>query len=250
LNTEKILNVDAEITKDLTQATEVKVFQRGEEILPQGRQCLSFFAILSGEVILSRNGKRIGILGEHDIFGLESLLLKTPSSYRAEAAMECRVASYGPEALDHLIYNSPRMIQNLLASVVRQLALRTSNPLDFPPDYAADNARICFYKDGEVIYDEMSGGSDLYRLIASEGGLVISAGGQEICRIDKSGEFFGFPVSCAHASVQSVGESVVEKYCTDDLDILARDYPESAAQIMRMMIERLQNREPLTVHCE
>jgi hypothetical protein len=189
--------------------------------------------------MLIRNGKKIRTLREQDIFGLENLLLKTPSSYSAEAFQECRVARYGPETLDHFIHESPRMIQNVLVSVLQQLNQTTSNLLDYPRDFMADNGLICFYKDGELILDETSRGTDLYRLIATEGGLLVTVSGREVSRIDKAGEFFGFPISCAGACVRSIGDSVVEKYCTDDLDILVRNYPESAGQIMRMMIERL-----------
>jgi len=227
--------------KDATQAIEVAVFQRGDEIMSQGQECPFFFVILSGQVILSRQGKKIRILGEQDIFGLENLLLRGPPPYSAEAIQECRVARYGREALDHFIYESPRMIQSVLVSVLNQLTQMTSNLLGYPQDLVADDGRICFYKDGEVILDEMSRRTDLYRLITTEGGLLVTEGGREVSHITKPGEFFGFPISCTHACVRSIGESVVEQYCTDDLDIMVRNYPESASQIMRMMIERLQD---------
>ena len=120
-----------EILKDPATATEVAVFQKGEEISPMGRNAF-FFVILSGQVELSRKGKEIRTLREQDIFGLESLLLRRPSRYSAEAVQTSRVASYGPEALDHFIRECPRMIRNVLISVLDQLTQTTSNLVDFP----------------------------------------------------------------------------------------------------------------------
>ena len=224
---------------DPTQAIEVAVFQAGDKILSQGEENPFFFVILSGHVVLSRQGKQIRMLSEQDVFGLENILLGAASLYSAEAVQECRVARYGPETLDHLIYDSPRMTRNVLVSLLHQLRQTSSNLLGYTQDAAPENGRLCFYTEGEMILEETLGVTDLYRLIASESGLLVTMKGQEVSRIEKPGEFFGFPVSCAHASVQSIGESIVEQYPIEDLDIMVRNYPEPASQIMRMMIERL-----------
>lgn len=230
--------MNQEEKKDPRQAIEVSVFEIGDEILVEGQICLFFHVILSGQVALSKDGKKIRILAEHDIFGLESLLLRTPSPYSARAWQECRVAKYSFEALDHLVQESPRMIQRLLVSISSQLNQTTLNLLDDPQPAATDNERIRYYKDGETILEER-GGTDLYRLISTEGGLIATAGGRKVDRLFKLGEFFGPPVSGSHVRIKSIGESVVEKYDLDDLDIIVRDYPESAVSIMRAMVERL-----------
>ena len=62
-----------EDVKDPAQAIDVAVFQAGEQIFPPGYESPYFLVILSGQVVLTRNGKRIRTLGEQDIFGLESL---------------------------------------------------------------------------------------------------------------------------------------------------------------------------------
>jgi len=234
--------VESEILRDPAMALEVAVFQKGEEILSDGQECPCFFVILSGQVQLSRNGKKIRTLREQDIFGLESLLFRRPSRYSAEAVQTCRVASYGPEALDHFIRECPRMIQNVLISVLDQLTQTTSNLVDYPQSLVADKERILFCKDGEVILEENGCETELYRLISTEGELQVTIGGREIERINKPGEFFGFPVYCAHICVKSIGESIIEKYGADDLDMMVRDYPESASRIMRAMIERFRDR--------
>jgi hypothetical protein len=231
------------IKKHPMQALEVAVFQIGRTILAQGHENPFFLVILSGRVMLSKNGKMIRTLGEQDIFGLESLLSKRPSYYAAYAVEECRIAKYGLETLDHLIHESPRMVENVLVSISRQLTDTTLNLMEPTQPVPEDNQRIHFYKDGEMILEEMNGGTELCRLISTQGGLQLTVDGREITRIDKPGEFFGRPISPSHARVKSIGQSIVEKYGADDLDILIRDYPESARQIMHMMIERLAPKE-------
>ena len=131
----------------------------------------------------------------------------------------------------------------MLVSVLHQLTQTTFNLLDSPEPFLVDKERIRFYEDGEVILEEMSGGTEFYRLVSTQGGLRVTRDGREVTRINKPGEFFGLPISHAHACVSSIGQSVVEKYGTDDLDIIIRDYPESARQIMRTLIERISDRE-------
>jgi hypothetical protein len=71
----------------------------------------------------------------------------------------------------------------------------------------------------------------------------VTEAGKEVTRICKPGEFFGLPGSRTGARINSIGQSVVEQFSTDDLDIIIRDYPEAAGQIMRTLIERLSDKE-------
>ena len=136
------------------------------------------------------------------------------------------------------------MIQNVLTSVVHQLKQTMSNLLYAPEPLLTDEEHVRFYQDAEVILDEKTGGTEFYRLVSTQGGLLVTRAGNEVTRICKPGEFFGLPGSPhANASVSSIGQSVVEQYSTDDLDIIIRDYPEVARQIMRTMIERLSDKE-------
>ena len=131
-----------EIKKDPAQALEVAIFEKGQEILPEGDESPFFFVILSGRAMLRRNGTTIRTLGEQDIFGLERLLLKMPSHYSARATQECRVARYGSEAFEYLI-ETPRMIRNVLISLLQQLR-QTALNLDTSPEpfITADGAEL------------------------------------------------------------------------------------------------------------
>ena len=46
-----------------------------------------------------------------------------------------------------------------------------------------------------------------------------------------------------HAAITSIGESVLETYDLDDLDIIIRDHPEIARQMMRSLISCLAEAE-------
>jgi CRP-like cAMP-binding protein len=232
-----------ETEKHQVQAIEIAVFKKGQAIISEGQDTPLFFVILSGQVVLSKRGKIITALDEQDTFGLESILLEKPCSYSALALKECRIAKYGPEALDYFIHESPRMIQNVLASVVHQLTQTMLNVMDDPEPLLADEENVRFYQDGEVISEEKAGWTEFYRLVSTQGGLQVTESGKEVTRICKPGEFFGLPGSSTGARISSIGQSVVEQFSTDDLDIIIRDYPEAAGQIMRTLIERLSDKE-------
>ena len=222
----------------MAQALEVALYQPGEEIIPVGFESPYFLVILSGQVVLTREGKRIRTLGEQDILGLESLLLKKPSHYAAQAAQKCRVAKYSPEILDYLIRQSPRMVQNVLCSILHQLTQTALTLLESAQSLTPVRDRIDFFSDGQALLGDTEGGDFFYRLISTGGGLQVSVQGRETHRISKPGEFFGRPILPRNASVTSIGQSVVEKYGAGELDVIIKDYPDSAARIMQAMIER------------
>ena len=135
------------------------------------------------------------------------------------------------------------MIQNVLTSVVHQLTQTMFNVMEAPEPLLTDEENVRFYQDGEVILEENTGGTEFYRLVSTQGGLRVTRAGKEVTRICKPGEFFGLPGSGAGARISSIGQSVVEQFSTGDLDIIIRDYPEVARQIMRTLIERLSDKE-------
>ncbi|MEM5789542.1 MAG: cyclic nucleotide-binding domain-containing protein [Syntrophobacteraceae bacterium] len=223
------------------QALEITVFRNGEEILREGEHSPFFYALLSGRALVCHFGRKIRILGEHDIFGLESLLLKKPCCYTVLAMEKCRVARYGPDALDHLIRESPRMAQSLLVSTLTQLTQTTYFLIDRPQ--GLEDVRVEFFGDGQKIVEAGKSGREIYRLVSTQGGLQVTMHREEIARIDKPGEFFGCVAGLCEiprqAAVTSIGESVVEVYSPEDLDLLIRDHPEVALRMMRAMMTRL-----------
>jgi CRP-like cAMP-binding protein len=229
------------------QALEINAFEAGDQILEEGQENPFFSVILSGQVRLTQGGTKIRILGEQDIFGLESLILRKPSYYTVVALDKCRIAKYGPEALDHLIRESPRMVQCLLMSTLHQLTQTTYHLLDPVGRFSIDDVRVCFFNDGDVVLDPNSRDADFYRLVSTQGGLRVTIAGKQISRIEKPGEFFGKSAGLfnipSQAVITSIGESVLEAYDLDDLDIIIREHPETARRMMRSLISSLAEAE-------
>jgi CRP-like cAMP-binding protein len=229
------------------QALEINAYECGDRILEEGQEGSFFSVILSGQVRLSHAGAKVSVLNPQDIFGLESVVLKKPSYYTVVALEKCRIAKYGPEALDHLIHESPRMVQCLLMSTLHQLIQTTQLLLDPVGRFSLDDVHVRFFDDGDIVLDENSPATDFYRLVSTQGGLRVTISGKEISRIQKPGEFFGksaglFNIS-KHATITSIGESVLEAYDLNNLDVIIRDHPEVARQMMRGLISRLEESE-------
>lgn len=242
---EVLPDMSEEALDEPIQALDMHVYGYGDEIIKEGEHVSYFFVILSGQVRISQQGRKIRFLSDHDVFGLENMIFKQPSLYTARALSRSRIATYGPEALDNFIRENPRMTQNILVSVLHQLMQTTHNLVEETQSFAIEDARIKFYCDGDVIIQEGTTCTDFYRLVTSEGGLKISIRGKEISRIKKPGEFFGEMAGLLslprQATVTSMGNSVVESYSFEDLEVIIKDYPETALHMMRTFVSRLIN---------
>lgn len=227
----------------LHQALELHACQYGDELVKEGEESRCFFVILSGQVKISKRGKFIRLLEDQDVFGLESILFKQVIPYTAKVMTTSRIASYGPEALDHFFRENPRMTQGILTSCLQQLVRTTDNVVQEGRAFGLEEARVDFFSDGDRIVEEGTSGADFFRLVSTEGGLKVTRAGKEISRIEAPGEFFGEMTGLLRlprqATITSIGESVVERYALDDLEEVIRDYPEAALQIFKTLISRL-----------
>ena len=225
------------------QALNLQNYQYGEEIVREGDASSCFYVILSGKVRITKRGKSVRLLEDQDVFGLESILFKPNMSYTAKAMSRCRIASYGPEALDHFVRENPRMTQCILTSTLEQLVRTTDNLVQEVAAFGLDEIPVEFYSDGAVVVAEGTPETDLFRLVSTEGGLKVTKAGAEVARIEKPGEFFGEMAGLLNlprqATVTSIGESVVERYGFDDFEVIIRDYPEVALQIMKTLVTRM-----------
>ena len=225
------------------RAQEIRTYRQGEEILAEGEHMTSFFVLLSGQVRLYQKGRKLRLLEEQDVFGLESVVFNKASSYTARALTRSRVAAYGIDALDYFIRETPRMMQSVLVSTLQQLLQTSRYLVQEVESFSLEDVRVNFYSDGDIIIEEGSVGMDFFRLVSSQGGLKVTVQGKQVGRIERPGEFFGEMAGLLHlprqATVVSMGDSVVEAYGIDDLDIIIKDYPEIALQMMRTLVGRL-----------
>lgn len=238
-----IEDIDEELHGNPVRARKIHFYEHGSEVIREGEYVLCFYVILSGQVRITQHGRKIRLLGDYDVFGLDNMIFRERSLYTARTVAPSRIASYGPEALDHFIREIPRMTQNILVSVLRQLAQTTENMAEEITSFSIEDSRVRFFRNGEAIIEEGTIGTDFYRLVTSEGGLRVSIKGKEISCIKSPGEFFGEMAGLLNlprqATITSIGESVVESYSFDDLEIIIRDYPDTALQMMRTFVERL-----------
>ncbi len=225
--------------KDRAQALEIAVYERGDIILREGDISPHFFVVLSGSARFVNRGKGIRLIKEQDIFGLESLFLKIPALYTVQAVTACRIAKYGVEALDYLIRENPRMIYIVLTSVLNQSQKTTQLLAESLGSAEADELRLNFFQDGQIVLDGKARDPNFYRLVSTQGGLRVTIDENEFARITRPGDFFSIFDFPAQATVRSIGESVVEKYDPGDLYLITREYPDSAAHIMQKMLELL-----------
>jgi CRP-like cAMP-binding protein len=237
------VNHDANYPSRSYQALDLCTYEYGEEIVKEGQASSCFYVILSGKVRISKQGKFIRLVEDQDVFGLESILFKQIMPYTARAVSRSRIATYGPEALDHFVRENPRMTRSILASTLEQLVQTTNHLVQEAAAFGLDEAPVEFYSDGAVVVAEGTPESDLFRLVSSEGGLRVTKAGVEITRIENPGEFFGEMAGLLNlprqASVTSIGESIVERYGFDNFEVLIRDYPDVSLQIMKSLVTRL-----------
>lgn len=240
---EPIWESDDREDTDPAQALAIHTYRYGDEILSEGEHTPCFFVILSGQVRIMQQGRKIRLLGEQDVFGMENMLFRKPSLYSAKTLGKSRIAAYGPDALDHFIRENPRMTQTILSSTLQQLMQTTHNLAEDSQTFAVEDARVTFFRSGETVIREGTIGTDFFRLVTTQGGLSVTIRGKEISRITKPGEFFGEMAGLLNlprqATVTSIGESAVEAYTFDDLEIIIKDYPETALYMMRTLVSRL-----------
>ena len=99
------------------------------------------------------------------------------------------------------------------------------------------------FHDGEVIIEEGSMGTDIYRLVSTQHGLRVSIKGKDISSITRPGEYFGEMSVILNekrsATISSVGRSVVQIFSGDNLEMILENYPQLSKIIIDALAKRL-----------
>jgi len=226
-----------------TNAGQVKEYKPGEIIDSEGETSEVFYVILKGEVEIFQNNKSIRVLKEGDIFGLETFCLKRPSTTTSKTITPSRIASYHTGLIKEIVHSKPHLTEKIINSIMAQLEQTTqiaeeNIPLGNLVDF---NERV--YRDGEVIIEEGSLGRDIFMLVESEKGLLVSREGKEVGIITQPGEYFGEMSSLLNkkrtATVSSLGRSVVHIFPGDNLEATLTAYPNLAKKIIDTLAFRL-----------
>ena len=228
--------------EDAATALEIRTYGEDKEIIAEGDHSGHFCVVLNGNVKITRHGRQLCVLGERDVFGLESCFLNQPSSVSARSLDNTRIAIYDRDAIEFILYERPQMSKGILLSILGQLT-QTCQAAVREAAVKAENVDMRFYGDNEVIIEEGARETDIFKLISTEQGLVVSKSGNEIGRIITPGEFFGEMASLLNqkrsATITSKGSSVVQAYSADNLQDMIEDHPELAKRIIRTLGKRL-----------
>lgn len=229
--------------EDAATALEIRTYGEDKEIIAEGEHSNHFYVVLSGKVKIFCQGRQLAVLGERDVFGLESCFLNQPSSVSARSADNSRIAIYDRDAIDFILYERPQMNKGILASLLRQLAQTVQAAVREEAETKPENIDVRFYGDNEVIIREGASETDIFKLISTEEGLVVLKGGKEIGRITTPGEFFGEMASVLKqersATIISKGSSVVQVYSADNIQDMIEEHPEIAKRIISTLAKRL-----------
>lgn len=227
------------------QAVSVKEYQPGEIIVREGDPNEFFYVILEGEVRISQLDKTIRILSDRDVFGLENYYKGMNYSTTAKARKPSRIAAYKCTSLEEMAYSNPSLLSIILQSAYMQLEQTTSIAEANIPYTEIINLDIREYGNNEVIIEEDTNGTEIFRLTQTEGGLEVLKRGKSIAVISKPGEYFGemsfILGEPRSATIRSIGRSVVEVMAVEDggLEKIIHENPDIADKIIAGLAKRL-----------
>ncbi len=105
----------------LTKRAHLRVFGNGETVVRQGDAGNSLFINLCGELDVSVDGTKVGILGGGDFFGEMSLLTGESRSATVKAIGEVWLIEITKLALDPIIHSNPAIAEELSIALERRM---------------------------------------------------------------------------------------------------------------------------------
>lgn len=222
------------------RAEQVRCFEPGEVVAPEGVASMGFAVVLEGTVGIIRRGRTVRMLHPQDHLGLESTLLKQRLPYTAKAFSACRIVFYEQDVLENFMEESPRMIRSVLTSAMRQLDETSENVLTAREPLVMDGVRLAFFSDRDVVYREQERGTRFYRLVSTQGGLSLSTGGREHHVISEPGTLIGelsalLELPREH-TLTSMGATALEVFDRAELESIVRDHPDVALHVLQRIL--------------
>lgn len=235
------------------ESVDVREYRPGEIIVREGSPNTYFYAILEGEVQIFQLEKPIRILSDKDVFGLENYYRGIPYTTTAKAMKISRVATYESELIEEVAYSKPALASMVLRSAFLQLEQTTSIAEANIPYGETINLDLREYSDGQLVIEEGTNGTEIYKLYHTEEGLEVLKKNVQIGLITKPGEYFGEMSFILNeprsATIRSVGKSVVEVFPVQEggLERLILENPEIGNRIITTLAERLKQANLLIV---
>ena len=221
----------------------IQEYAPGHIIVSEGEQKEGLYVILDGSVEIFQNKRSIRVLQDGDVFGLETIFLQKCSTVTAKALSPSRIAVYPKNVLEEIIPGNSQVATQIIKSLVAQLEQTTQAAAEHIPLGGFVDFRERIYQEGEVIIEEGTAGKEIYQLVESEGGLLVSIKGKEVARMTQPGEYFGEMSSLLNqtrtATVTSLGRSVVQVFPGEDLESTLLHYPRLSKKIIDTLASRL-----------
>ena len=111
--------------------------------------------------------------------------------HSAKATKTCRIATYEAEFIEEIAYSKPALATMVMRSAFLQLEQTTSIAEANIPYSETINLDLKEYDDGQIIIEEGTNGTEIYKLFQIEGGLEVLKKDVRIGVITKPGEYFG-----------------------------------------------------------
>ncbi|MFT3707766.1 MAG: cyclic nucleotide-binding domain-containing protein [Archangium sp.] len=99
--------------RDLVQKFRARDVKKGDVVVKQGQASDGLYVILSGEVEVDANGRRIAALKEGEVFGEMSLLTRSPASATVRATRHTSLLRLPKQDFDSLILSHPQVLEHV-----------------------------------------------------------------------------------------------------------------------------------------
>ena len=106
----------------IAAASDELLFPAGRTLIEQGATGREFIVVLTGEVEIRRDGRRIQPKGDTSAFGEAALLTGEPRNATVKAATDVRALVLTDRAFRRLLEDTPSIQRKLLASLAARVA--------------------------------------------------------------------------------------------------------------------------------
>ncbi len=112
-------------TDQSVQKVIIKEYAPGEPVIMEDSKNDRFYVVLQGKVEIRHLNKKIRILTDGDVFGIEYYCLDDPYSITATTLTQSRIASYHISMVREIIYDHPRLSHQIMTSLAKQIEQTT-----------------------------------------------------------------------------------------------------------------------------
>ena len=99
----------------------IREYEPNEPVIKLGVDNDRFHVVLQGKVEVKHADNKIRLLKDGDVFGIEYYYLANPYSITATTVTHSRIASYHVSMIREIIYDHPRLANQLMTSLAKQL---------------------------------------------------------------------------------------------------------------------------------